>query len=72
MTSREGIVLREQEPSGFGERELDTERNESNFDEANASQWESNQKKLYVLVGSAILQLPIWGMRNTTSKLPFR
>jgi hypothetical protein len=38
-----------------------------NIDQADSRRLESNMKKASVLLGSAILQLPIWGMLIATS-----
>jgi len=60
MTRNEDVSLQESLPSGNGEQELhSTEREESSLDQAESRQWESNRKRVCVLVGSAILQLPI-------------
>ena len=68
MTRNEGISLRESLPSDVGEQELhNTEQDASNLDQADSRRWESNRKRACVLVGSAILQLPIWGRLNPTS-----
>lgn len=68
MTRNEGISLRESLPSDIGGQERhDTEQDASNLDQADPRQWESNMKRACVLVGSAILQLPIWGMLIPTS-----
>lgn len=75
MTSHEDITLREPRPwsSDFREQEpLDIDRDEANPDQSDSDQWESNKKKLCVLLGSAILQLPIWGMRILNLRLQFR
>lgn len=62
MVQNEGISLREPLPPDVGEQEPhDTEQNAFNLDQADSRLWESNRKRACVLVGSAILQLPIWG-----------
>jgi hypothetical protein len=61
MTQNEDIPLRES-PANVGEQEsYDTERDAFNLHQADPRQWESNRKRTCVLLGSAILQLPIWG-----------
>jgi hypothetical protein len=68
MTRNESISLRESLPSDIGEQEPhNTEQDASNLEQANSRQWESNRKRACVLVGSAILQLPIWGRLSLTS-----
>ena len=61
----ESISLREYPLSEVGDHEEphDTEREASNFEEEEVDprQWESSRTRACVLVGSAILQLPIWG-----------
>ncbi|MCJ1479723.1 hypothetical protein MMC13_008409 [Lambiella insularis] len=62
MARNEDISLRDSPRSDVGEPELhDAEQNVSNTDQANSRQWESNRRRACVLVGCAILQLPIWG-----------
>jgi hypothetical protein len=62
MTRNEGIFLHESMPSDVGpEEHHDTEQNASHADQADSRQYESNRKRARVLVGVAILQLPIWG-----------
>lgn len=61
MARNEDISLRESPPSDVREQEAqDIEQDVSNAD-AESRQWEPKRKRLSVLVGSAILQLPIWG-----------
>lgn len=71
MTQSEGIALRESLRLHVSEPEpeslpQDTEHNASNLDQTEPRQWESGRKRVCVLVGSAILQLPIWGRQNHT------
>lgn len=62
MTPIGDISLRESSPAGIGEQEPhDAEQNASNLDQAESRRWESSRTRAWVLVGSAILQLPIWG-----------
>ena len=62
MTQNEGITLRESVPSDVSEQEpYDTENDAANLDQADSRLWESKRKRFCVLVGSAMLQLPIWG-----------
>jgi len=44
------------------EEPQDGEQDVLNLDQPNQRHSESDKKKTYVLIGSAILQLPIWGM----------
>lgn len=68
MLRSESITLGEPQPSDPGEYELrDTEQDGSNLEQADSMQWESNRKRAAVLVGTAISQLPIWGMLILTS-----
>ena len=62
MSLNEDISLRESLPSDVGEQEAhNTLQDASNLDQADSRIWESKTKRACVLVGSAILQLPIWG-----------
>ncbi|MCJ1269319.1 hypothetical protein MMC22_009210 [Lobaria immixta] len=62
MIRNECISLREPLPPDVGEQEPHgTEQNAFNLDQADSRLWESNRNRASVLVGSAILQLPIWG-----------
>ena len=70
MTSNESICLREPLPSAVSVHETqDTEQAASHLDEADPRQVESNRKRICVLLGSAILQLPIWGKIHPTPSL---
>jgi hypothetical protein len=61
MTRNEDIPLRES-PANVGEQEsYDTEQDAFNLHQADSGKWESNRRRTCVLLGSAILQLPIWG-----------
>lgn len=72
MTQNEEISLREVQPSNVGEQEPhDIEQEASNPDQAESRQWESKRTKACVLLGSSILQLPIWGKITLTSQLQF-
>jgi hypothetical protein len=44
-----------------GEQELHDLEQEVAADQIDSRQWESNRKMACVLVGNAMLQLPIWG-----------
>lgn len=69
MTQNESISLRELD---IGEQEPRiAEQDTSNIDQADSRQWESSRKRACVLMGSAILQLPIWGELSLTSWLQF-
>lgn len=63
MSRNEDITLRNSLPSnaGGGEPHEDTEQDASNLNEIDSRQYESSRKRACVLLGSAILQLPIWG-----------
>ena len=68
MAPFEVISLRESLPTDTGEREAhDIEQDTSNLEQANSRQWDSSGKRARVLVGSAILQLPIWGRLSLAS-----
>lgn len=48
-------------------RELNlTDQDTSNLERADPRQWGSNRKRACVLMGSAVLQLPIWGTSSLT------
>jgi hypothetical protein len=60
MTRNEGadnISLQEPQQSNSGEHELNT----SDDTEQAARQRDSDRKRVFALIGSALLQLPIWG-----------
>ena len=64
MTSAENsITLRGLPASDHeGTEANDIEQNAVNESSADLTQFESKRTRLLVLVGSSILQLPIWGM----------
>jgi hypothetical protein len=67
MTSNEDISLSGLPSSDFRDQVLhNTEQDAFYLDQVNLRQQESNTKRAFVLAGSAILQLPIWGMLNPT------
>ena len=67
MAQNESISLRESQPPNAAESELqDVEQDAPASDQANVRQRESKRTRLCVLLGSAILQLPIWGTLNAT------
>lgn len=60
----DSISLRESRPADTGEQEdiRNHEQSPSDVDQADSRRWDSNRRtKACVLVGSAVLQLPIWG-----------
>lgn len=63
MTQNEFFALRESLPSDARDQEShSSERNRSSpIDQGETRQLDSKGKRVCVLVGSAILQLPIWG-----------
>lgn len=62
MTRDDSISLHEPVPHSVGESNLnDTEQDVSDNEPADSRQWESKKTRISVLVGSAVLQLPIWG-----------
>ncbi|KIW29015.1 uncharacterized protein PV07_04862 [Cladophialophora immunda] len=62
MPQNESIALRESLPSDGGEPGTqDFDVDTPDFDPGSSRQWASSRQKACVLVGSAILQLPIWG-----------
>ncbi|KAI0132149.1 major facilitator superfamily domain-containing protein [Xylariales sp. AK1849] len=62
MASHESISLRETSPPDMHlQQSQNTEHDAPSLHQADARQWESNRKKACVLLGTAILQLPIWG-----------
>ena len=65
MSQNADIYLQEEPPAGHGSPRLSgTEHDVPNFDQLDSRQWESHRKRACVLIGSAILQLPIWGKFN--------
>lgn len=66
---REPSHLLETPPNLREQEAQDTERDASNAEQAESRQLESKRKRTWVLVGSAILQLPIWGMPKSASSL---
>lgn len=72
MTPKETISLRESLPPDVGEQDgHNIEQAASNPNQADSRQWESTRKRACVLLGSAILQLPIWGKKPLFSWLQF-
>jgi hypothetical protein len=68
MSQNGSISLRESLPSDISQQEhRGSEQNVPNINQADSRRLESNMKKASVLLGSAILQLPIWGMLIATS-----
>ena len=67
MAQIESISLQESLPPDAGEQEpQDVEQDASSPDQANSSLQESKKTRISVLVGSGILQLPIWGTLHRT------
>lgn len=62
MTRDGSISLHQSVPPSIGESILnDAEQDVSNDEPTDSRQWESKRTRISVLVGSAVLQLPIWG-----------
>ena len=62
MARNENISLHEPMASHVGEaNQQNTEQDADIQDQAEPRQYESSVKRACVLLGSAILQLPIWG-----------
>ena len=61
MTGMEGVSMREPRPSDAREQELRDTEYAGDLDQIDSRLWESNRKRICVLVGSAMLQLPVWG-----------
>jgi len=62
MAPSENIFLRESMPPSVHEPDrTDAEQDTFDIGQDDWSQWESHRKRAYVLVGSAVLQMPIWG-----------
>jgi hypothetical protein len=62
MPQNEVISLRETRRSDASEHQLyNNEEDASSLDQADSRRWESNRRRACVLVGSGLLQLPIWG-----------
>jgi hypothetical protein len=68
MAGDSEIALRELPLSDSPEQHYgNTEQDGTGFAEADARQWESRKKRAMVIVGSGLLQLPIWGMSRAQS-----
>ena len=67
MTGNEGVSVREPRPSDAGEQVPQDIEHAIDLDQVDSRLWESNRKRICVLVGSAMLQLPIWGGLSPTS-----
>jgi hypothetical protein len=68
MAPNEDTPLRESAPLDVADQEPNySEQNASELEEADSRQWESNRKRACVLLGTTILQLPIWGKLNFTA-----
>jgi hypothetical protein len=73
MASNESIALRESLPPEVPEQEPRRDpRVIPNINRRDSTRWDSNMKKAFVLIGSAILQLPIWGRLYPISRLHLR
>ena len=67
MTSNEDLSINALPPSDFHDQEpRDTEHDLFHLNLVNSRQQESKMKRGFVLAGSAILQLPIWGRFSPT------
>ena len=72
MAQVESISLQESLPPDAPEHELqDGEQDASRPDQGNSRLQESKTTRFSVLVGSGVLQLPIWGTLNRTFWLQF-
>ena len=67
MTGNEGVSFGEPRPSDAGEQVPQDTEHAIDLDQVDSRLWESNRKRICVLVGSAMLQLPIWGGLSPTS-----
>jgi hypothetical protein len=64
MPQSESISLHELQPSNNREQDIsDTDQDAFHLEQAGSGQLESKKTRARVLLGSAILQLPIWGMQ---------
>ncbi|KAG0651688.1 Monocarboxylate transporter 12 [Hyphodiscus hymeniophilus] len=62
MSSTDAISLRDRLPPNITEQDPpEAEEDAPNLGQAESRQWESHRKRASVLLGSAVLQLPIWG-----------
>lgn len=62
MREREQIALQESQATTNGNQDgSDVEQTVFDAEQAGSRQIESQRTKLFVLIGSGILQLPIWG-----------
>ena len=70
MTRNEDTSRYESQSLGVGEQDShDVEQDASTPDQADSRQRDSKRIRISVLVGSAILQLPIWGKMGLSSWL---
>lgn len=71
MPQNETISLRQTTASNISELEVhDEEQEDIAHDQAGQRQNGSKTKKTCVLIGSGLIQLPIWGKGNMTSMQP--
>ncbi|CAJ2512923.1 Uu.00g010420.m01.CDS01 [Anthostomella pinea] len=62
MSRNASISLHERPRPGVeGQEARDTEQDAGNLDTVESRQWDSKRKRIYILVGASISQLPIWG-----------
>ena len=62
MSRTDAVSLRDRLTPEIAEQQSpEAEDDVSHFGQADSRQWESHRKRASVLLGSAILQLPIWG-----------
>ena len=69
MAQDGGISLRESRVPDGQQEPHDIEQSAVTIDQADSRQWETKRKRACVLLGSSILQLPIWGRPSPSSHL---
>jgi hypothetical protein len=68
MSQNDSIALRENlSLDSGGQESRDIEQDALSLDQEGPRQQESSRNRAFVLVGSSILQLPIWGKLTATS-----
>ena len=68
MARDEDIALHELQVTNSEPEGLDIEQQSAvTIDQADSRQWETKRKRACVLLGSSLLQLPIWGTQTPSS-----
>jgi hypothetical protein len=70
MARNEDIILQEPASSAAGEQETQgPEQDALSLEQAEEREWESHWRRGCVLLGNALLQLPIWGRPSLSSRI---